>query len=240
MKKRIFIISLILLSLANFTFGQSSVSPTKKKLVANLTASTSQIFPADKLDSIFKEVQAEKMAETAKGITDSIAAKIDSSNKLTAQEKAEIKTKIPELGHKLSKLAMDFMGKDFSVKNWTNSAFQKYYSSEFTNSELRQLNIYFKTANGKQIARLFRELIIGGITDEKEKPTAKNDALMENFLKKPFAEKFFDVLLKNIVAEVMEKTDAWSKNALKEIDKSLENGEMKKLLEDFIAVNLKP
>lgn len=240
MKKRVFIISLILLSLANFNFGQTSVSPTKKKLVNDLTASTSQIFPADKIDSLFKEVQAEKMAETAKGITDTISVKIDASEKLTAQEKAEIKTKIPELSQKLSKLAMGFMGKDFSVKIWTNSAFQKYYSSEFTNSELRQLNTYFKTANGKQIAKIFKTLIIGGITDEKETPNAKNDALMESFLKKPFAEKFFDVLLGNIVTEVMGKTDAWSKKALKEIDKSLETGEMKKLLEDFIAANVKP
>lgn len=240
MKKRIFIISLILLGLANLSFGQTSVSPSKKKLVADLTVNTSGIFPADKIDEVFKEVQAEKMAETAKRITDTIAAKIEANDKLTAQEKAEIKARIPELSQKLSKLAMDFMVKDFTIKKWTNSAFQKYYSSEFTNSELRQLNTYFKTASGKQIAKIFKTLIIGGITDEKEIPNAKNDALMESFMKKPFAEKFFDVLLKNIVAEVMEKTDDWSKKALTEIDKSLENGEMKKLLEDFIAVNVKP
>lgn len=239
MKKRIFIISLILLGLANFSFGQTSLSPTKKKLVADLLASTSEIFPADKIDEVFKEVQAEKMAETAKGITDTIAVKIDSNDKLTLQEKAEIKAKVPELGQKLTKLAMDFMSKDFTIKAWTNSAFQKYYSSEFTNSELRQLNTYFKTPNGKQVAKIFKDLIIGGVTDKKEKPNAKNDALIESFLKKPFAEKFFDVLLKNIVADLMGKIDVWSKKALNDIDKSLENGEMKKLLEDFIAVNLK-
>lgn len=239
MNKKLFIIPLILLGLVNFTFGQDTVSPTKKKLAANLTLTTSEIFPADKLDSLFKDVQAEKMAETAKGITDTVAAKIDSNDKLTAQEKADIKAKIPELSQKLSQLAMDFMGKDFSVKNWTNSAFQKYYSSKFTNSELRQLNTYFQTANGKQVVQIFKTLIIGGITDEKETPDAKRDALMENFMKKPFAEKFFNVLLGSIVDEVMQKTDAWGKKALKDIDKSLENGEMKKLLEDFITANVK-
>lgn len=239
MTKRFFIISLILLGLASITFGQKTVSPAKKKLVADLTAKTSAIFPAETIDTLFKDVQAERMAETAKGITDSLVAKIDSNNKLTAQEKDEIKSKIPALSKKLAELSMNFIGKDFTIQNWVNESFQKYYSTKFTTTELRQLNTYFQSGNGKQVVQIFKTQIIGGITDDKKTSNAKDDALMENFLKKSFAQKFFNVLLENILEEVMQKTDAWGKKALRELDKSLDNGEMKRLLEDFIITNIK-
>lgn len=240
MTKRFFIISFILLGLTGLANGQKTIPAAKQKLVSELIVRTSAIIPSETIDSLFIEVQMERAGEMEKGITNTIVAKIDASDKLSAQEKADIKAKVPELSQKLAYLSKDYIGKGFNVKKWIDDAFQKNYSGKFTISELRQLNAYFQTADGKKVVKLFRRLIIGEITDEKKDSDAKTDILMEKFLKKPFAEKFFNVLLENIFGEVIIKTDAWSKNALRKIDKSMENGEMKKLLEEFIVANVKP
>ena len=238
MKKLLFV-SLILLIFGNAAYGQKGITPAKKKLAAELTAATANIFPAEKFNQLFIRAQTEKFGETEKQIVDSISGKIDSSENLTTEEKDSIKAKLPDLSRKLMKISGGIMSKDFLIKNWADEAFKKHFAEGFTISELRQLNTYFRTKVGSNTAKLFNELIIGGIDEENTKPSDETISQMQEFLKKRVGQKFFNLLLEKIFKDIMQKTDAWAKFALKEIDRSLESGEMRSLLNDFISANLK-
>jgi len=239
MTHKIFIISLLLLGLVQFSFGQKTVSPAKKKLVSELITKTGSIFPTDVFENLFKNVQTEKLDKTEKDLAEMFYAEVDKTGTMTTEEKTAAKSKVPEFSKKLSQLFEEIMVKDFSVRSWVNDAFQKHYSNKFTVAELRQLNAYFQTENGKNTVQLFNQMIVGGINRDQTEPDEKTTMRMANFLKTPVGQKFFNVLLENIFAEISAKTDDWGQKMTRDIEKSMENGKMRRLFEEFVAANIK-
>ncbi len=239
MTPRIFIISLLLLGLVQFSFGQKTVSPAKKKLVSELITKTDSIFPTDFFEKLFKNAQTEKLAKTEKELAEMFNATVDQTGTMTAEEKTAAKSKVPEFSKKLSQLFEEIMVKDFSVRSWVNNAFQKHYSNKFSVAELRQLNIYFQAANGKTVVQSFNQMVVGGINRDQAEPDEKTTKRMENFLRTPVGRKFFNVLLEDIFAEVRSKSDDWGHKMTRELEKSMKNGKMRRLFEEFIATTIK-
>lgn len=239
MTKKILFISLILLSFTQFLVAQKPVSPTKKKLVSELVAKTSAIFPSDEFVELYRKILEEKSAKTETEITAMIVSNVDATPTMTEQEKVAAKAKIPELSKKISEVSKAIISKDFLIKEWVNESFQKHYPAKFTVAELRQLNQYFQTENGKSMVENFKFFIIGGLKDKNVEPDEKTLAKMGNFLKTRIGNKFFNILLENIFSDINSKTDAWGDNIIKELEKSMNKGEMKRLFEEFVSKNIK-
>lgn len=239
MKQKTLFIILILLSLTQLSYGQKPISPTKKKLVAQLITKTSEIFPVEAFETIFQKTNEEKSFDLEKDLTEMITSKVDTDENLSAQRKAEVKAKIPELTQNLAGLAKELIGQGFDVKIWIDEAFNKHYGESFTVAELQKLNTYFQTTTGKKTVKLFHGLILGGIKGDDKEPDGATIIQMETFLKTPVGEKFFNVLLENIFKEISGKTDLWSKEVIRNIEKSMSSGEMKRLVEEFLAKNIK-
>lgn len=238
MTKRIVLVFLIILGLAQFSFSQNTSAETKEELVKQLVAQTAEIFPAQEIVKIFNDLNEKQRGEMEKELKDSLTNKIDKSS-LTSSRKIEIKEKIPNLIKRYSEVINGIVTKDFKVETWVENAFNKHYLGSFSIGELKELNDYFKTQEGEEIINLFNKTIISGMQEkEEELEVPEEDAIvMAKFLQNSFGEKFSEILMENVFADIMGQIDHWSNQFTKDFEKEVESGSIKDLIDEFLSAN---
>lgn len=240
MVKKLFIITFILLGLGQVLFGQKNVSPAKKKLVSQLAANTTEMFPIDVYNDFLNSAIEKGTAEKGKEIVDELTKSLEASN-WSDEKKEAVKLKIPAFVERLLKISKNLLSKDFNVRNWAIKSLEKNCHKQFTIAQLQKLNKYFSSSDGKAFVLAFKRItaseITGGqkdsfTTEEKERfeqmPTVTGEAAMT---------KFFDVVVINVMNDMNDSITVWGKTMLKNMESEFKDGLLKIEADKFIAEN---
>jgi hypothetical protein len=241
MLKKLLVIAFIIISLGQITFGQKAVSPAKKKLATQLAANTGDMFPIQVFDETLKSSLDKALSEKEKEFSDYLTESIDTS-KWSDEKKSEVKAKIPAFIDRMLGLSRDLMSKDFNVKNWTSKSLEKNCQNNFTVAELQKLNKFFITADGKDFVSAFNRVTSAGINGgEKESFSADEEKRFEKIVAvvgERTMNKFFDIVVKNVMDDIVKSVEVWGRNMLKALEKEVKTGVIKKELEKFVADNI--
>lgn len=239
MTKKLLLISLILLGLAQISFAQSNPSPAKKKIAAEIASNTFSLFPVVYFEEAFTSMSNEKGSEMEKEFNESLLKKLEVS-KLTAEEKEIVKPRILEFTQKISQMMKDLILKDFNIRSQTNKSLQKHYIKLFTLAELQKLNKFFKTTDGQQFVKTFNELVTGemkGKTGANANEDEKEFERLAKSLDRKLLGKFTDSLIEKVMEDIDNYVDEWSAQVGKNMEKETQSGAIKKEIEKFIDEN---
>lgn len=239
MTKKILFISFILLSLAQFSLAQKTVSPTKKKLAVQLSAQTIAVFPVQFFEDSFNTMNSQKSVELEKELSESLLTKLEKSN-LTTEEKDILKPRITDFTRKISQMMKDVVMKDFNIKTESNKLLEKQYLKIFTLAELQKLNKFFKTPNGQNFVKMFNRLVTGELQSNKTVDSAEEEKNFEAIAKSLDAKifvKFTDSLVKNTMDDIVKYVEVWANQIPKNMEKEMTNGTIKKEMDKFMAEN---
>ena len=233
-KQITFIFTLLLLSVS-VSFPQKETVSAKDNLVEQLFEKTAEIFPAQEFSRIFESMNEAQRAKMEKDLNEGLTVKIENSA-LTPAQKAEIKQKIPDLTQRFSEIVKEIVVGSFKIDAWVDRSFRQNYSG-LTTSELKQLNSYFKTKEGRIVSAVLRKFVIAGIHEEEAESEKNDEITLERFMKKPFGKKFFTLLTDQILADVVIATNEWSEQLQNEIEREMRSGRVKALVEEFLSTN---
>lgn len=239
MTKKILFISLILLSLAQFSFAQKAVSPAKKKLAMQLTSQTISLFPIKFFEDSFSQMNSEKAAALEKELSIAFLAKLDESN-LTADEKDVAKQRVTDFTQKISEMLKSLIMKDFNVKTWTNKSLEKHYLKTFSLAELKMLNNFFKTSDGQNFVKMFNRLVTGELQGNKSGSSGADEKDFEELTKKignNILAKFTDSLVLKVMDDINKYVENWANQIPINVEKEMKNGAIKKEMDRFMAEN---
>ncbi len=242
MTRKILFISLIVLGLAQFSFGQQKVQSTKKKLVTNLVTATEKFFPYQQFDSTFQNMITTITGKFERDIGKEVTDKIDSNKNLESAKKIELKSKVPALMQDVAKFLNVMIGKKFKLKVWVSESSTNHFTRNFTTAELRQLTTFFNSPSGKIAILSFNQTLARGIEDE---PSAVNSNAEKDFVKNTAkilrtsaGKKFFNIITENVMQDVNTQIDLWGNEFMKDIDNSFAKGELNRMLLDFLGENI--
>jgi hypothetical protein len=240
MLKKLLVISLIIVGLGQFTFGQKTVSPAKKKLVTQLVANTTEMFPIQVFDDFLKSAVEKASAEQGKEMLDNLTKSIESST-LSDERKSEVKAKIPAFVERITELSRTLLSKGFDVRSWTAKSLEKNCQQQFTVVQLQKLNKFFGSADGKSSVTAFGRVTASGIRGgEKDSFTVEEAKILEQFpviVGESVMNKFFDIVVKNVMDDITKSVEIWGGNMLKNLEAEAETGLLKKEINKFIAEN---
>lgn len=242
MTKQILFISLVLLGLVQFSFGQKAVAPSKQKLVSQLVSTTEKFFPYEEFDGMIEKTRTIFSSGMEEELGKEIERKIDATDKLSAEKKAEIKAKIPALTKEMSNYVNHLIGKNFKIKSWVKESATKHFSKSFTVAELQKLNAFFQSPNGRNTLLAMNKALSMGIKSEKDETNLvdaeKFAKYAEKLLMTKTGEKFFKTLSKNILDDVSGEIEKSGDRFLAELNESLNEKELNQILLKFVADNI--
>ncbi len=242
MTKQILFISLVLLGLVQFSFGQKTVAPSKQKLVSQLVTTTEKFFPYEEFDEVIEKTRTTFSRGMEEEIGADIERRINASDKLSAEKKAEIKAKIPALTRDISNYVNVLIGKNFKIKAWVKESAAKRFTKNFTVAELQKLNNFFQSPNGKNTLLAMNQALIYGIRGEKDETNLvdaeKFAKYAEKLLMTKTGEKFFNTLNKEVLNDVSLELDKFGDRFLDELNESLEKKELNQIFAKFVADNI--
>lgn len=240
MFKKLVIVSIVIVALMQISFAQKAASPAVKKLATQLSVNTVDLFPIQIFENTLRTKNKEAAIEIEASINGKLTEQLEQSN-LTEEKKSEIKLKIPDFAKSLSQKTLGIMERDFNVKSWATKSLEKQYSMQFTLVELRRLNTFFKTKNGKAFIKAFNEKVSDGINGKESEIGADGEELFMKFataVKMPTFEKFTDKLITNVMDDITASIDNWGKKMLLNIQKETD-GNLKNEIETFILESVK-
>ncbi|MBX7173518.1 MAG: DUF2059 domain-containing protein [Pyrinomonadaceae bacterium] len=242
MTKQILFISLVLLGLVQFSFGQKAVAPSKQKLVSQLVTTTEKIFPYEEFDGMIEKTRVTFSKGMEEEIGADIERRINASDKFSAEKKAEIKAKIPALTRDISNYVNVLIGKNFKIKAWVKESAAKHFAKNFTVAELQKLNNFFQSSNGQNTLLAMNQALTYGIRSEKDETNLvdadKFAKYAEKLLMTKTGEKFFKTLNKDILNDVSAELDKFGDRFLDELKESLEKKELNQMFVKFVADNI--
>jgi hypothetical protein len=241
MLKKLFVISLIILGLGQISFGQKAVSPAKKKLAVQLAANTTEMFPIQVFDDSLKSAIEKSTSEKGSEIRDDLTKALETSN-WSDEKKSEIRAKIPAFVDRMMELSKNLINKDFNVRDWTKKSLEKNCQKQFTLAELQKLNKFFASADGKAFVSAFSRITSSGIKgDTKESFTEEEGKYFEQITTiagESVMNKFFDIVVKNVMDDITKSIEIWGDNMLKTLEKDSKTGSLKKEVDKFVAENI--
>jgi hypothetical protein len=154
-----------------------------------------------------------------------------------------MKPQIDEFAEKLKVRMQTAMNKGFNVSDWTKKSLEKRYLENFTLVELQKLNKFFSTEKGNRFVKFFNDKVSAGIREDLPKEaTPEDEEAIVGFalnVNEKTADKFTDILIKNVMDDITNSIDVWGKNLKKELESSKLKGELKKEFEEFVANAIK-
>jgi hypothetical protein len=242
MTKKILFISFILLSLTQFSFGQKTVSPTKKKLAVQLATQTVSLFPIEYFEQSFEAMNTRETARLEKDLTESLLAKMNQADNLNEAEKEILKPRITDFSAKISQLVKKAMMKDFNLKSTASNSLQKNYLKIFTLAELQKLNKFFLTKNGQTFVKSFNQLVTGQVQNTGSGMSPNEEKEFEAIAKslgEKLLTKLTDLLIKETMDDIGRYIENWGNQLADNIEKEATSGEIKKEMDKFLAENFK-
>lgn len=234
MTKQLFIISLVLLGLVQFSFGQN-----RQQLVSELVKSTSEIFPYQQFEGGIKMKKILVAAELENGADELLIKKINARKDLTAAQKRRLKAKSEQFVEEYTNYVDSLISKDFKVKNWVNQYATGHFSQKFSTVELKNINAFLKTPSGQKALVTMRTAFAQGVSfninnDANFADEKKFDKETQKFFDSALGTKFFNVLMENIIMDVAGRLDIWQKQVAKDFDKFLNEKEFNARVGKFI------
>ncbi len=240
MFKKLIIIAVVIVGLMQVSLAQKEVSPAVKKLAAQLAVNTVDLFPIQIFENTLITKIKEASIEIEASINNKLTEQLEQSN-LTAEKKSEIKLKIPVFAQSLSQKTLGFIERDFKVRSWAKKSLEKQYSKQFVLVELKRLNTYFKTENGKLFIKVFNEKVSNGINGKDSETKSDDEELFLKFataVKMSTFDKFTDGLIKNVMEDITVSIDNWGKQMMINLQKETA-GNIKNEIETFILESVK-
>lgn len=241
------IVRTVILTFALAIFAQTSFSQTaneaqKIRLADELVEITFRAFPMGTFQDTIEKMKMESLGGFKSEISATLNSKIDESADLSAAKKAEIKAKVPNLVDKMAVRVEVLVTQGLDMEQWIKETLAENYVKDLTLAEIEKINAFFKSSSGK----MFFELVKEEASAEFEKRPSKSSAMLKEkdaveiykFMKTPSGEKFMAVFTKDSDNFLNKKINAWGEDMLKNLEQDIENGELNKLLVDFIAENL--
>lgn len=242
MTRKILFISLIVLGLSQFIFGQQKVPATKKKLVTNLVTATEKFFPYQQFDSTFQNMITTISGKFERDIGKEVTDKIDSNKNLEPAKKIELRSKVPALMKDVTKFLNAIIGEKFRLKVWVSESSNDHFTRNFTAAELKQLTTFFNSPGGKNAIMSFNQILARGM---EESPSPINSTAEKDFerntakiLKTAAGKKFFSIITDKIMDDVNTKIDRWGNEIIKDIDDSFAKGALNRIMSDFFGENI--
>jgi hypothetical protein len=239
MLKKLLVISLIIVGLGQFAFGQKAVSPAKKKLVTQLVANTTEMFPIQVFDDVLKSGVEKVTAEQGREMIDNLTKSIEAST-LSDERKAEVKAKVPAFVERTMELSKTLLSKGFDARTWTAKSLEKNCQKQFTIVDLQKLNKFFGSADGKDFVILFNTNTVNKINGTEAKPNPDEERLFGQFatiVGRTAGDKFFDIIIKNVMDDITKSVEIWGTGMLKNLETEVKTGLLKKEIDKFFAEN---
>lgn len=244
MRKNIIITAVLTLALAVFAQvspGQTADQTQKVKLADELVEQTFKAFPMESFEKTIEELKTGSLGGFKTQITKMLNAKIDESADISAEKKAEIKTKVSPLVDKMAKRVEVLVLQDLQMEQWIKESLKENYLKDLTLSDLQKLTAFFKSPSGTAFFELVEEEARAEIEKRPSKTAEilKEDDAVEiyEFMKTPPAEKFMNAFAKESDSFLDAKINDWGENMIKNLEKDMEDGELHKLLTGFITEN---
>lgn len=236
------ILTFALAIFAQASFGQTANESQKRALANELVEITFRAFPMGTFQDTIEKMKMESLDGFKSEISATLNSKIDESADLSAAKKAEIKAKVPNLVDKMAVRVEVLVMQDLDMEQWIKETLTENYVKDLTLAEMQKINAFFKSSSGT----IFFELVKEEASAEFEKRPSKSSEMLKvkdaleiyKFMKTPSGERFMAVFTKDADSFLNKKINAWGEDILKNLEQDIENGELNKLLVDFIAENL--
>lgn len=238
MTKRFIILSLVLLGLVQFSFGQKTVVPNKQKLVLQLVETVNQLFPFSQYEDGFQQAREVIKAVFEIRISEQLDQKVDSTENLSETERSELKSKIPESAAKYAVFINSLISKDFKMKSWVNESASKHLNKKYSVAELKKLNKFMQSPEGRKtilaMKNFFGKEFHGKNPETNPEKAAEFEKTAKKFAETPMGTKFLSIIVENILTDVQKSIDNWESPIFGNFDSLVKPQEFNKFLSDFI------
>ena len=238
MTKHIILILLVLCGLVQFSFGQKTVSPAKRKLVAEMVRAAEQIFPYEIFEGGMQKATTLITADFENGIAEKLKQKIDSFENMPAADKEKLKAGAPEFARSYAKMVNDLMSRDFEVRRWVNESASRHFRQKFSVAELKKVSSFLKTPSGQNAILAMRKSFSDGFKGESSPEPEQFEKDVEQFLKTGYGSRFFDVVIDGIMKDIEKKIDGWEAKVFGNFDSFVNEKEFTLLLDKFVRERL--
>lgn len=217
-----------------------TVSADKTRLVNQVTEQTFEAFPVEFFEIEIEKVKKESGEQIKSEFTNLIIKKTEENPDLSSQKKEEIKAKVPDFSERFGNKVAEVIGRDLDINLWIKEALADNFAKNFTVAELKKIDSFMKGTHGKAFFAAVKEIASAKIQKQEAgtpQLTARQSIEIEKFINSPLGKKFMDVFGDNTENFLTQKIDVWGDNMLKNIEESMEKGELGEMLEQFIAEN---
>lgn len=227
---------LILVGLTQISFGQQiskkgkTTTTSKNVLVSNLINETKEIYPMDEIKrmvhSVYDKFQ-KGVEENIEELLTEIGKGLEKDEKIPLEVRQSlinsIKEKLPELKNKTAKKVEKWIFDEvFILPVLFNDSFKEVYETKLTEVELKKLNAFFKTVDGKRYTEKLNYFILASLKKE-ESESLRTDILKQKFNHTQLGKKFTEIISQDLSAKISEKVDVLVENATDQVeDKVLE------------------
>lgn len=231
----------VLMVFANFSYSQTATSPDKTQLINEIVEQTFSAFPLETLEVEIEKVKTESIGKIKDEIPNLLISRAEANTDFSAEKKAAIKAKVPEFGERFGNKITEVITKDLDVSRWIKEALAENFTKNFTVAELKKVNSFITGENGRVFFEAVKKLasakIEGRNSEIDDTITDKQAVQIEKFMKSPLGVKFMDFFGKDTETILNQKIENWSEDMLKNLEESMENGELGEMLKQFIIEN---